>query len=85
MTTFKQSDNQIAEQTIRETFGGTNMMAMLVPAGDYEKEQALLAELERQPQVKSTLGLGNVEAMDGYMLTDALTPRQLAGNPEYGL
>ncbi len=78
LTTFKQSDNQIAEQTIRETFGGTNMMAMLVPAGDYEKEQALLAELERQPQVKSTLGLGNVEAMDGYMLTDALTPRQLA-------
>ena len=78
LTTFKQSDNQIAEQKIKDTFGSTNLMAMLVPAGDYEKEQALLADLEREPQVERVMGLGNIEAVDGYMLTDALTPRQLA-------
>jgi len=28
--------------------------------------------------VKSVQGLGNIEAMDGYMLTDKLNPRQFA-------
>ena len=30
------------------------------------------------PEVESVLGLANVEAMDGYVLTDKLTPRQFA-------
>ena len=30
------------------------------------------------PQVDSVLGLANVDAMDGYVLTDRLTPRQFA-------
>lgn len=78
LTTFKQSDNQIAEEKIKDAFGSTNSMALLVPAGDYEKEQALLAALEREEHVETAMGLGNIEAVDGYTLTDALTPRQLA-------
>jgi hypothetical protein len=53
-------------------------MAVIVPAGNYEAEKAVLAELGKRPEVKSTMGLANIEAMDGYMLTDALNPRELA-------
>ena len=76
--TFRQNDQQIAEETINSPFGSTNLMAMLVPTGDYEREQALLRDLSGMEHVDSTLGLANTEAMDGYMLTDALTPRQLS-------
>ena len=54
------------------------MVALLVPSGDYEAEKAILKRLEAYPEVKSTMGLSNIEAMDGYMLTDSLTPRQLS-------
>ncbi|MGN1121153.1 MAG: MMPL family transporter, partial [Eubacteriales bacterium] len=46
--------------------------------GDYESERAILEELERYDEVDFTLGLANIEAMDGYMLTDKLTPRQFS-------
>ena len=53
-------------------------MALVVPAGDYDKERAILDELEQYDEVDSTLGLSNVEAMGGYMLTDKLSPRQFS-------
>ena len=49
-----------------------------MPSGDYESEGRILDELDACAEVKSTMGLANIEAMDGYMLTDAVTPRQLA-------
>ena len=49
-----------------------------MPKGDYKAEAAVLRELDEMPEVKSTTGLANVEAMDGYMLADALTPRQFS-------
>ena len=38
LTTVKQSEKQIATQKIKSTFGSSNMVAIIVPAGDYEKE-----------------------------------------------
>ena len=55
-----------------------NQLAVIVPNGDYEKEAQTLKALEKLDVVKSCQGLGNIEAMDGYMLTDKLTPRQFA-------
>ena len=78
LVTAKQSERQIAYQKIKNTFGSSNMVAVIVPSGDYESEGKLLDELDGCAEVKSTMGLANIEAMDGYMLTDALTPRQLA-------
>ena len=78
LTTPKQSESQIAYQKIKNTFGTSNMVAVIVPKGDYKAEAAVLRELEEMPEVKSTTGLANVEAMDGYMLADALTPRQFS-------
>ena len=78
LETTKRSEQQIADDLMDETFGSTNMVAVVVPAGDYAAEKKLLDELGTYDEVDSTLGLSNVEAMGGYMLTDAVTPRQLA-------
>ena len=73
-----QSDAMVVDEMIEESFGASNMVALIVPAGNYEKEKALLRELEFCPEVSSTLGLSNTEAMDGYMLTDKLTARDFS-------
>ncbi|MCI8856046.1 MAG: MMPL family transporter [Clostridiaceae bacterium] len=78
LSTTKQNEVQIAEKMVNTTFGSTNVMALLVPAGDYEKEGRLLRELEAHEEIDFTMGLANVEAMDGYVLTDRLAPRQFA-------
>lgn len=63
---------------INDTFGTSNMVAVLVPTGDYEAESAILRDLEACKEVKSCMGLANTELMDGYMLTDSLNPRELS-------
>lgn len=76
--TPKLNESQIAEQMIGDTFAPTNMVALVTPAGDYDRDRVLLTELERYDEVDYTMALCNVEAMDGYMLADKLTPRQFA-------
>ena len=78
LTTPKLNETQIAENLIDDTFTSKNMVALIVPAGDYEKEAALLDELDGMDEIDYTMGLANVEAMDGYMLADKLTPRQFS-------
>ena len=78
LTTPKLNETQIAENKINDTFTSSNMVALVVPAGDYEKEAQLLRVLESYDEIDYTMGLVNVEAMDGYMLADKLTPRQFA-------
>ena len=78
ITTPKLNETQIAENLMDETFTSSNMVALMVPAGDYEKEAALLRELEGREEIDTAMGLANVEAMDGYMLSDPLTPRQFS-------
>ena len=74
----KMTDRQYAYFDIKEVFGTSNMAAVLVPVGDYEAEARVLADLSEMPQVKSTMGLSGIEAMDGYKLTDALNPREMS-------
>ena len=76
--TAKMDARQEAYFDIKEVFGTNNMVALVVPSGNYQGEKAILQELEQQPQVKSTMGLANMDAMDGYCLTDSLTPRQFS-------
>lgn len=78
LTTPKLNETQIAENLIDDTFTSKNMVALIVPAGDYEKEAAMLDELDGMDEIDYTMGLANVEAMDGYMLADKLTPRQFS-------
>ena len=72
------NETQIAENMIHDNFTSTNMLALMVPAGDYEKEAAILSELEQYTEVDSAMGIANVEAMDGYTLADQLSPREFA-------
>ncbi len=78
LKTAKMSERQHAYFQIKETFGTSNMVALLVPSGDYEAESRILKELEAMPEVKSTMGLSGIEALDGYTLTEALNPRELS-------
>ncbi len=73
-----QNSVQKAEEMQEDNFGASNMVALIVPAGDYEKEKALLQDLDACPEVDYTMGLANIEALDGYHLTDKLTPRQFS-------
>ena len=78
LVTAKQSESQIAHQKIKNTFGVNNMVAVIVPTGDYDSERQLLKDLDSCAEVKSTQGLANIDAMEGYKLADALTPRQMS-------
>lgn len=78
LTTSKQSESQISYQKIKNTFGTSNMVAVVIPSGNYNGEGALLKALQSYPEVKSAMGLANIEAMDGYTLTDALNPREFS-------
>lgn len=78
LTTPISNDIQIAQEMIEDNFDNNNMVALIVPAGSYETEKKLLDELETYEEVDHTLGLSNTEAMDGYMLTDKLNPREFS-------
>ena len=73
-----QSDAMLVDEMIDESFGTENFVALIVPAGNYEKEKKLLKELDSRPEIDHTQGLANIEAMDGYMLTDRLTAREFS-------
>lgn len=78
LDTVKQNESKIADKMVASTFGTDNLVAMLVPSGSYEKEAKLLNAISALPEVESAMGLANIEAMDGYTVTSALTPRQFA-------
>jgi len=69
-----------SKKAISEKFEMDNSMAIVVPKGDYESEAAILAEVEKLPNVEATLGLANitVDENEEYVLTDALSPQQLS-------
>lgn len=78
LTTIKRNNTQIAEEKIRNTFGDDNLLVVMVPAGDYNAEERMIREIEGLDFVDSVQALANTEAMDGYILTEDLTPRQFA-------
>ena len=74
----KMSEDRLADQRVETTFGSSNQLVVMVPAGDYEKEGKILSRLEKMDEVSSVLGLANVSINDDYKLTDQLTPRDFA-------
>ena len=78
LSTPRKDETQITRNKIASTFKKTSLVAIVVPSGNYKNEGAILNELEKYPEVDSTLGLSNTEALDGYMLTDEITPRQFS-------
>ena len=69
---------QKIEEMQKDTFGSKNMVALVIPSGNYEAEAKLIKDLENRNEVESITALTNSEAMDGYTVTDKLTPRQFS-------
>ncbi len=78
LTTIKKNSEQISAKMIKDNFGKTNLMALLVPTGNYEKEKLLIKELEALEITESVTGLANIEIDDDYVITDSLTARQFS-------
>lgn len=78
LSTFRQNESQIASHMIDDTFTTDNVLAVIVPTGDYGKEKNLCRDLEKFDEVDSVTGLAGIEAKSGYYLGDALTPRQFS-------
>lgn len=72
------SANRFSVSMVNQEFGAINQLAVLVPRGDYGREEQALNALEHMKEVDQVMGLANIEAMDGYMLTQELTPREFS-------
>lgn len=78
LETVRKNDSQIAREKINETFGRTNVLAVIVPSGNYEKEQLLARDFSDCKEVDSVTALASVDAMDGYEVGDRLSPREFS-------
>ncbi len=78
LETAKLNEKKIAENMIADNFTSSEMVALVVPAGDYEAEGEILDRLTAYEEVESAMGLANVEALGGYVLSDSLNPREFA-------
>lgn len=69
-----------AKDRIEETFEITNAMAVVLPLGDYQKEAAVINEMEQMEFIDTIVGLSNIEVDDDgrYVLIDKLNPREFA-------
>ena len=76
----KMNEYMTAKREISKVFDLDNTLAVVVPKGDYDSEARIMEEIEDLPMVDSTLGLANVTVDDDeqYVLTDSLTPQELA-------
>lgn len=72
------NENKFSVSMVNREFGTINQLAVIVPRGDYEREALALRDLAAMEEVNSCMGLANIEAMDGYILTQQLSPREFA-------
>ena len=72
----RMTERETANAEIVESFGSSNLVAVLVPAGDYASEKALLEDLAACDEVKTASGLAGVEAMNGFCLGDEISFRE---------
>lgn len=76
----KMNEYMTAKREISKVFDMDNTLAVVVPKGDYDSEARIMEEAEQIRNVESTMGLANVTVDDDeqYVLTDSLTPQELA-------
>lgn len=66
------NEQDLALEAIEDRFGKNNLLVVLLPAGDYEKEAAFSEELSACREIKSVLGLASIDAIRGYKLADSV-------------
>ena len=72
------SDYRTEHKRVEETFPAGTVIALLVPAGDYDKEKAVLSAAAEVDGVSSASGLANAEIAEGRTLTDRYTAGEFA-------
>lgn len=77
LETKKMSQRQVDHLKIKDTFGTNNMVALIVPSGNYHAEKAIVNKLKEYPEVIDVTALSAMEVLD-YHLTDSLTARQFS-------
>lgn len=75
---IRESEKRKIQNKIASTFERTEIIALLVPRGDYEKEKAVIKEVQELEKIRTVTALGAIEIEDGKMLTDLYKPRDLA-------
>lgn len=72
------SESRAAMHKITDNFANSTTVAILVPAEDFDKEKAVLQQVQELEEIKSTLGLAAIEIDEEHVLTDRYTPRMFA-------
>ncbi len=69
-----------AKDRIDQTFDVGNMMAIVLPVGDYDKEAQVIGRLKEMDYVGDITALANIEVGEAkeYVLTDEVNPRAFA-------
>ena len=78
ITEITRSPAREAMHKIIDTFDDTNVIALVIPAGEYESEKRILSEISKLDKIRSATGLANTQIDDEHVLTDAYTPRMFA-------
>lgn len=78
ITEIVYSPTREAMHRIRDTFADSNVIAVIVPSGQYENEKAILDTVSGMDHVRSATGLANIDVGNGHVLTDAFTPQMFA-------
>lgn len=76
--TYNKSKKRIAMDKINETFTQSDVIALLVPKGNFEKEKNLIQEVMKIKEVTDVTALASIEIEDNRMLTDKISPRQFS-------
>nr|MCR5161870.1 MMPL family transporter [Lachnospiraceae bacterium] len=78
ITEIVKAPSREAMHKITDTFDDSTPIAVLVPAGYYEKEKNVLSRVANLEKIKDATGLANIQIDEDHVLTDAYTPRMFA-------
>ena len=78
VTEIVYSESRAAMHKIENTFARSTSVVLLVPHEDLEAEKEILREIAALPEVKSAMGLANIEVDSEHVLTDLYNPRMFA-------
>ena len=78
VTEIVPSEYRHERRRVEELFPAGTAIALLVPAGDYDKERTVLEEAEKVEGITGAAGLAVVEFGEGRMLTDPYTAGEFA-------
>ena len=78
VTELVYSESRAAMRKIDSTFDRSTSVVLLVPHEDLRAEKEILRRIGDMPEIKSALGLANIDVDGEHVLTDLYTPREFA-------